>query len=388
MLPSALTLPITVAAWLVLTIRLLRFRATLVDRRFNMMLALLTEILTTHEPTLREQLSALTGGWLSIGLIYQLGAIGFMLTAATSLLLAAEMLGRTPSAVAVYGLAGASCVVALICSGPAQGPSPATMYEQPGWGQFGFWLALAPMSYWMVFYSGSVCVAEMRKQHARRERTLHAMFLGTTLTVFMMFSLTLVSTGLRSFGHENWLTRAQIVIDSNAVFVQVLPFFAIGIVSVVFRLIHRTGLDTWSRRRKRLLPLWSDLTAACPEIVHRISTPATAHQSRYFLHRTVIEIRDSVLILARYATPIPAHLQAEIVKTTGPEREALDLAVRLVRACAAKTRGDVPAGTGSLQHCAGANLAEEAAGLAAIAAQWSRAHALVDDATVRAAARA
>lgn len=390
MLPSAVTLPITLAAWLLLVIRLGWFRTTLVERRFNMLLALLTEILTTHEPTLRGQLTAHTGGRLSTGLIYQFGAIGFMFTTAASLLLAAKMLGRSPSAVAVYGLASASCVVALCCSGLAQGPNPETMYQQPGWGQFGFWLALAPMSYWMVFYAGGVCVAEMRKQHNRRERTLHALFLGTTGSVFLMFSLTMAGTGLRSFGHDNWLARAQVVIDNNAVFAQALPFFGIGAVPLVFWLLDTIGLDAWSRRRKRLLPLWSGLTAACPEIVHRTPTPAATRRSRYFLHRTVIEIRDSVLILARHATATPAELQAAIAAAarTGPEREALDLAVRLVRACAAKTRGDRPAGTGALPHSAGDNLAEEAAQLAAIAAQWARARALVDAAAIRAAARA
>ncbi|MEV6555508.1 MAB_1171c family putative transporter [Nocardia sp. NPDC051756] len=387
MLPTAVTLPITVAAWLLLIVRLLWFRTTLIERRLNMLIALVTEILTTHEPTLRDQLSALTGGRLSPGLIYQLGAIGFVFTTATSLLLAGVMLGRSPSAVAVYGLAGVSCAVALLCSGPAQGPSPETMYTQPGWGQFGFWLALAPMSYWMVFYFGRVCLAEMREQNDRRERTLHAMVLATGGTVFMMFSLTLISTGLRSFGHESWLTRAQVVIDNNAIFVQGLPFLGIGAVPVLARLINATELDAWSRRRKRLLPLWFDLTAACPEIVHRTSNPDAAHRNRYALHRTVIEIRDSVLILARHATPTPADLHAEIA-AAGSDREALDLAVRLVRACAAKTRGDSPAGTGSLRHCAGDNLAEEAAELAAIAAQWSRARALVDAAAIRAAARA
>lgn len=389
MLPSAVTLPITLAAWVLLIVRLLRFRTTLVERRFNMLLALLTVILTTHEPTLRQQLSTRTGGRLSDGLVYQFGAIGFMFTTAASLLLAAAMLGRAPRTVAVYALAGASCAVALLCSGLAQGPSPQTMYQQPGWGPFGFWLALAPMSYWMVFYFGGVCVAELRKQHDRGERTLHAMVLGASCTVFLMFSLTLVSTGLRSSGHEGPLTRAQVVIDNNAVFVQALPFLGIGAVPLLARLIDATELDAWSRRRKRLLPLWFDLTAACPEIVHRTSTPGP-HRNRYVLHRTVIEIRDSVLILARYATPTPADLREAIIEAvrTGPEREALDLAVRLVRACAAKTRGDSPVGTGSLQHCTGDNLVEEAAELAAIAAQWSRARALVDAAAVGATARA
>ncbi|MFC9434129.1 DUF6545 domain-containing protein [Nocardia sp. NPDC057030] len=387
MLPSAVTLPITLAAWFLLIVRLLRFRTSLVERRFNMLLALLTVILTTHEPTLRHQLSTHTGGRLSEGLIYQFGALGFLFTTAASLLLAGAMLGRTPSACVVYALAGGSCAIALLCSGPAQGPSPQTMYEQPGWGQFGFWLALAPMSYWMVFYFGGVCLAELRKQHERDERTLHAMVLGVSGTVFLMFSLTLVSTWLRSFGHESPLTRAQVVIDNNAVFLQALPFVGIGAVPVLARLIDATELDAWSRRRKRLLPLWFDLTAACPEIVHRTATPVGPHRNRYILHRTVIEIRDSVLILARHATPTPADLSAEIA-VAGPQREALDLAVRLVLACAAKTRGDAPTGTGSLQHCAGDNLAQEAAELAAIAAQWPRARALVDAAAIRAAARA
>ncbi|MFI9401130.1 MAB_1171c family putative transporter [Nocardia sp. NPDC052316] len=384
MLPTAVTLPITVASWLLLTIRLLRFRTTLVERRFNMLLMTVTAILTTHEPTLRGELSALTGGRLSIGLIYQFGAIGFMFSTAASLLVAAAMLGRAQSAALVYGLAGASCAVGLLFSGPAQGPSPFTMYEQPGWGQFGFWLALAPLSYWMVFHFGRVCLAEMRTQHARRERALHATVLGAGCTVFLMFSLTFVSTGLRALGHENRLTRAQLVIDNNAVFFQALPFLVMGAVPVAAWLIDTIGLDAWSRRRKRLLPLWFDLTEACPEIVHRTATPVAAHRSRYFLHRTVIEIRDSVLILARYATATPPELRAAITACAGTtsEREALDLAVRLVRACAAKARGDEPTGAVSLPHCAGDNLAEEAAQLAAIAAQWSRARALVGAATI------
>ncbi|WP_107659102.1 DUF6545 domain-containing protein [Nocardia suismassiliense] len=390
MLPIAVTLPITVASWLLLTVRLLRFRTTLVERRFNMLLVTVTGILTTHEPTLRAELSAVTGGRLSIGLIYQFGAIGFMFSTAASLLVAAAMLGRVQSAALVYGLAGASCAAGMLCCGPAQGPSPFTMYEEPGWGQFGFWLALAPLSYWMVFYFGRVCITEMRTQHARRERALHATVLGAGCTVFLMFSLTFVSTALRALGHENWLTRAQLVIDNNAVFFQALPFLVIGAVPVAAWLIDAIGLDAWSRRRKRLLPLWFDLTKACPEIVHRTSTPIAAHRSRYFLHRTVIEIRDSVLILARYATPTPPELRAAITSSgrTAPEHEALDLAVRLVRACAAKARGDVPTGAGSMHHCAGDNLVEEAAQLAAIAAQWSHAHALVADPAISAAARA
>ncbi len=382
--PTAVTLPIAVFAWLLLALRLARFRDTLVDRRYNILLAMLAEITTTHEPTLRQLLSDLTGGLLSNGLIYQFGAIGFMFTVAASLLLAAAMFGHTQPAAVVYGLAAVSSLVALLFDGLAHGPDPDAMYLRPGWGQLGFWLALAPMTYWMVCYLGGVCAIEMRKrQHDRRERTIHAMVLGTACSVFAVTSLNLIAAVQRGLGRQNWVTDLHLVIDHNAVFVQILPFFGIATVPVLTWLIDAAGLDLWSRRRKRLLPLWFDLTAACPEIVHRASTPDGPQRSRYFLHRTVIEIRDSLLLLSRYASPTPASLRAEIAAATrsDPERAALDLAVRMVRACAAKTRGDMPTGTHSLQHNAGNNLAEESAELAAVAAQWSRARALVDGAT-------
>ncbi|MFE9326080.1 DUF6545 domain-containing protein [Nocardia sp. NPDC052278] len=60
--------------------------------------------------------------------------------------------------------------------------------------------------------------------------------------------------------------------------------------------------DTFARSRKQLLPLWADLTAACPEIVYSDVSP-TGLGSRFLLHRTVIEIRDCLRILSRYAPP-------------------------------------------------------------------------------------
>ncbi|WP_280445011.1 DUF6545 domain-containing protein [Nocardia brasiliensis] len=380
-MPTAVTLPIALCSLLLLPVRLIRFRARLIDRRITVQFALITAIVLTHEPTLRDLIISLTGGSLDQGLIYQCGALGFMFATAASLLLAAAMLDRPYSPALVYGVAALSCAIALLCGGVVHGPRPEAIYEQEGWGQFGFWLALAPLSYWMVFFFVRVCTAEIGKRLQRREFALHIAVLATAYTVALILTLTLVAAAQRAVGRDNWLTDAQIAVDRDAIFLQALVFIGIGGMPAAAWLLELVGLDIWSRRRKRLQPLWSELTAACPEIVHRTAVPFGARQSRYLLHRTVIEIRDTALLLARYAAPPPPRLTATIAATARSERErdALDLAVRLSLACTAKSRGAAPTGAHSLLHTTGDSLADEAAELAAVAAQWSRARALVGD---------
>ncbi|MFG1791645.1 DUF6545 domain-containing protein [Nocardia sp. NPDC049149] len=384
MLPTAVTLPLVVTAWLLLAIRLARLRITLVDRRFNVVLALLTGIATTHETTLRRLITVLTAGYLEGGLIYQLGVVGFMFTTAATLLLVAAVVKSPYSPVLVYGIACACCAIALLVGGVAKGPNPEAIYHQAGWGQFGFWLALAPLSYWVAWFLARTCLTEIRRQPDRRDRLLHTLVLAVACIAFPVLSAALAASALRASGCENWLTHAQLVLDREAIWGQVFGVLVIGAVPVLSWLLDLTGFDALSRHRKRLLPLWFELTTACPEIVHRTATPVAADQGRYLLHRMVIEILDSARILAGYATPAPQRLQDEIIATTsrGPERDALCAAVRLVRACAAKKGGASPSVVGAGPLCTGDSLLTEATQLSAIAAQLPRARALAGGAAV------
>lgn len=74
------------------------------------------------------------------------------------------------------------------------------------------------------------------------------------------------------------------------------PMVGAPVLSLLLEAVH---LDRYSRLRRRLLPLWRDLTAACPDVVYRADGPAATNRTRYQLHRTVVEIRDCILILSR-----------------------------------------------------------------------------------------
>jgi hypothetical protein len=142
-----------------------------------------------------------------------------------------------------------------------------------------------------------------------------------------------------------------------------------GVVSVpaFTRLLERLYLDRFSRQRRRLLPLWRDLTTACPEIVYLRHADLASNRSRYLLHRTVVEIRDCILLLSRYA----GHPDAAIHAADGdpPVRQA----VRLALAWSAKISGNSPSGDFVTQQSAAMDLPDEIRELSKLADQWTKA---------------
>lgn len=140
---------------------------------------------------------------------------------------------------------------------------------------------------------------------------------------------------------------------------------------MLVRLAQRIGVDYPSRCRRRLLPLWSDLTAACPEVIYR-SPAATGSDSRFLLHRTVIEIRDCLRVLSRYRAPTPAPV-ADI------RDELTAFAVQLARACAVKAKGESPFGGATAISSAAGDFGGEIAELTALAARWKLARAIATE---------
>ncbi|WP_378739516.1 DUF6545 domain-containing protein [Nocardia brasiliensis] len=87
--------------------------------------------------------------------------------------------------------------------------------------------------------------------------------------------------------------------------------------------------------------------------------------SRFLLHRTVIEIRDCLRILSRYA-PEPASL-------TGDANAVQDYAIQLAHACAAKAAGAPASGAVLALPSTAGDVDAEIAELTTLAAHWSRA---------------
>ncbi|MCQ4043232.1 MAB_1171c family putative transporter [Streptantibioticus rubrisoli] len=130
-------------------------------------------------------------------------------------------------------------------------------------------------------------------------------------------------------------TTATTVADAveNAAISLIVVGSSLPAVGVLWRSVR-----DW-RALRRIQPLWAELTSAVPDIV----LDARSHLTpRVRLHRTVIEIRDAVLVLSSY---VPEHIRRQAERTArlsgvqGERRAALAEAIWLRTACAAKLNG-------------------------------------------------
>ncbi len=126
-------------------------------------------------------------------------------------------------------------------------------------------------------------------------------------------------------------TVADVV--ENAAIALIIVGSSLPAVGVLWRSVR-----DW-RALRRIQPLWAELTGAVPDIV----LDARSHLTpRVRLHRTVIEVRDAVLVLSSY---VPEHVRrqaehtADLSGVQGDRRAALAEAIWLRTACAAKLDG-------------------------------------------------
>ncbi|MFI9408119.1 DUF6545 domain-containing protein [Nocardia sp. NPDC052316] len=371
-LPTAVTLPTVLAACLLLAGRLVGLLSTELDRHVTIAFGCVVATATTREPTLRRLLTELSGGWLSEELILELGAVGFNIGYAAGLLIGAALLYRFRSPRVSYGLAAVFSIAAVCFS--TLGGGTGTIFERTGWAQFGYWLCTAPIGVAMAVLVIQAAGAELRNRVGRSEAAMYVATLLAGVAVLGRIGATLAASAFRITGQHNAFTAIQAEIDRNGVFFDLVLCMGLTVIAIV----NRMGVDDLTRHRKALRPLWSELTAACPEIVHRSPVPDGAQPNRYLLHRTVIEIRDSILDLGRYASPHPPDIAAAISRAApaGPAYEALDRAVLLVRARDAKAHGNAASGSRHFALPAADSLLGEVTELTAIGAQWPFAKAI------------
>ncbi|WP_378730558.1 DUF6545 domain-containing protein [Nocardia brasiliensis] len=383
-LPTAVTLPIVVAAILLLTGRLVGLLSTELDRHVTIAFGCVVATAATREPTVCRLITALSGGWLSEQLILELGAVGFNVGYAAGLLIGAALLHRSRSPRVCYGLAAVFSVAALCCS--TFGDGDGTIFERGGWAQFGYWLCTAPIGTAMAVIVIRAASAELRNRVGRREAAMYVAILLAGVAVLGRIGATITAAAIRISAPHNSFTGFQAEIDRNGVFFDLLLCMGLTMIAILAAARSRMGVDELTRHRKALRPLWVELTTACPEIVHHSPVPLGAQPNRYLLHRTVIEIRDSILALARYATPHPPDIEAAISSAapTGQAHDALDRAVLLVRARDAKAHGHPPSGSRYFALSAADSLLDEVTELTAISAQWPVAEAIAARARQRA----
>ncbi|WP_433682137.1 DUF6545 domain-containing protein [Nocardia sp. CA-119907] len=367
--PSAFSLPLVAYAWTVVAIRIVSVRSTAIERRATLVFGLLTAAATIRERDPQAAIVAASRGALSSALLFQLGLILVAATAGFMILTLATALGRDYSSAAVHGTALSCAVVSLICGASAR--DQGIMIEsQTGWAPLGFWLPLLVPTVWIDYLVIRLCVAQMSGRPDRREFLLYgalAVFPGFHLVAF---GCAPISAAFQVGGEHTAFARFLAATDRDIMLYQTLVFASALTVPMLLRLIGRLGRDGYARSRRRLLPLWTDLTAACPEIVYHTNGLG----SRFLLHRTVIEIRDCQRILSRYAPPEPP----EIGSVDKPDLDRLRYAVRLAQACAAKTIGAAPSRNILATPSNAADVDAEIAELTALAACWKQARAIAE----------
>nr|WP_147287259.1 MAB_1171c family putative transporter [Nocardia otitidiscaviarum] len=138
-------------------------------------------------------------------------------------------------------------------------------------------------------------------------------------------------------------------------------------VRVGTEILRRLGIDSASRTVRQMMPMWSDLVATCVEIPR--PAPADPGMSpRRQMHRMTVEIRDCLLVLGRYADPLPTDVAPEAAE-----------AVQIARALRRKARGAVPGPHRRLDASSpGGDIIDETRTLRRIARHWTLAQSMVE----------
>ncbi|MFB8280570.1 MAB_1171c family putative transporter [Nocardia colli] len=365
--PTVISLPLVLYTWILVVVRFTGFRGSLLNRRVNLALIVLAAASTMREPTLQRWLVELSAGHVTGAELFQYAMVLMGAAVGFNILTIGAIAGRSYRPVVIHSIAVATALFALMFGTGARSHG-VPIENETGWAPMGFWLALLPVTAWLDYLIIRVGITELRKRPDRREALVYSALALVPLMHLIGFGTAPVAVVFLISGEHNIFTDLLTVADREILLYRT-AFFAVSMtIPMVLRLVEQLGLDSASRSRKRLLPLWSDLTAVCPEIVYRDSVPDLG--SRFLLHRTVIEIRDCLRILSRYSPGT--------VSLTGDAHAVGDYATQLARACAAKSAGVLPSAESLAAPSSAGDVSAEIAELTALAAHWEQARTLAD----------
>ncbi|WP_067471651.1 MAB_1171c family putative transporter [Nocardia amamiensis] len=171
-----------------------------------------------------------------------------------------------------------------------------------------------------------------------------------------------ISSLCAATGYGSWFVGFRFRANENN-FVYLLGGGAtVAAAGVMVEVARRLRIDPASRAVRQLTPMWEELVRACPEIP-RLTRDVTM-TPRQRVHRMTVEIRDALLVLGRYAGPVPADVE-------GARGEAIQIVMAIQR----KTAGEPPEGYRRLQASArGGDVVDEVPALRKVAAHWEDAH--------------
>ena len=144
------------------------------------------------------------------------------------------------------------------------------------------------------------------------------------------------------------------------------------------------GMDRRGRAWRALLPLWSDLTSVFPEtVMGRGGARKFRRVTAFQLHRTMVEVRDSILRLSpfmREATDEDRRWLSSLDDASSiEESETAARALQIAKALHAKRAGEIPANGArpDLARSSSRSLEDETAELLGLAKWWRAANEYV-----------
>jgi hypothetical protein len=280
----------------------------------------------------------------------------------------------------VYNLVAVAATVVILVAGTPARQQNLLIDQALGWGAVIAWAAFYAPIIAVAVLVGRVCVREFRTHDVTaRERAIYAgvlvlvVGLGVDGVATPVLTALEVTSGTAS-RDPDMIVKAWTFFLSAAISSTVI---AVPLLSV---LTTRAGLDRTARYCRRLQPLWHDLTAATPEIVLRRPDSLEQVESATRLHRMIVEIRDSLLVLKQFSTDDIDLGDPDAQRNRGDDDELLRYAVHVAQAAEAKRRGDAPTG-GAVRRDVrpGArDLTAELEQLVALARVWPHARRLAE----------
>lgn len=348
-MPEVLSASILGLATMIMVARMWLLNTARADRALNLAILLVITVAALRDHGIQQLVTYLTRGAVTAPLLNQLSEAKITLSAAAFLLLGLAWLNVPPSrwlSVGVWLVAGASAVAVQVAVALSD-PRPAAEHGlRAGWAVIAYSGGVPAAVGAIVAHDAlSYCFCLLLlvigvRQIKRRPRGLElfgclwviVLVLGWFLQTLSLSVVTLAAaTGRYSPALGGYIAAEYAVPLYTAA-----GFAAVAAIPVVRFCVEYVRVEMVSRiLDRRLAPLWSALTAVCPEIVHSVPAHKAMAHPRYQLHLRVIEIRDAVMILSRHITDDMVSYSRACSDTP-----ALQQAIRLQLASAAKLRGE------------------------------------------------
>jgi hypothetical protein len=381
-IPSVFYLPVLTFSCLVVIGWLALLRSTRTDRRITAVLIFSALCCLLRERTVQSVIINLSGSKISAAVLYHLSELVVIPSAGVLFLLAYAWINDAEPrylAPLVY-TAAAVCTLSTFGLWWSARTHNIPFTVHSGWAVIAYSSSLPgalaaiachdSLVYFFAVMLLVICSRELRQRPDRRAVLICAGVGIVAIGILTQTTIISVATISAATGGHNAFINFVGVADRFSVNVWTCIGSAVAAVPLFTQILQIARLDKYSRHRKHLMPLWSDLTKACPEIVYlrRGQGPVVRTPSRYRLHRTVVEIRDCILILSRYA--VRRSL------TGVADSPGLQQAVRLALAWSAKSRGEPPTEDFAAQQSAAIELFDETDELSQLAQHWHTAKVL------------